>query len=1494
MKSFLFFFIFMLLNINIISQSIGDYRSRGNGNWKDVNIWSRWTGTSWVNATSPPTFSTNVTIHDEDIVTITYPGLNQYNECANLTLTSGVLNGNEGLNIFGNINVFVNAQIGDETSNPIIVISGENCIMSGLGGYYLGGIWKYEHWAAASISDLTIESGTIVNYKGISNQNFIKNDLNESKLNIIVKGTINCSQSDLSNNGYISLDGSNGNGSFNSGGSLTVTASGVINVGQIFVMNNNTNPVYSTTLNIYGLINARIFTFSSSGLAGGSFRVYDGGVLNIQVGGTFSNINNSVILDIGSKIIYSADNHQTVFAFGNYYNLVMEGSNGPINRTLSGNIGVLGKLTLKGTTNISPAGFVISYGSNASLEYSGISHTVSNAEWPDNFDKDIKIETTGKVQLNGNKSAFNGTILFTSGELDLDSYILSGTGSFLMTGYTKLYTKSVNGISANGNFSLTGIQTFSEFGTYVFNGINNHQYTGNLLPANVSNLIIDNLYYGGKVFLSNNLTVNTLLTRKRGELNLNGNQLLYGSNSGLLYDNGTVDLVAGDELPGIMNSLVHLSGWGKITLYSDQVINSFLIVDSISRLFVAAGKILTVNGNINNYGVVEGESGSKLYFGGDNFLNGEKSLIETYEVCFIKSGEQIIQRINRFHNSVHTSINTGAIVNFEDLDTLYLNYGTLTIQLGGRLNISGLFTIIGEGSIFDYGTIFINPLSSLVINGNNGINTNIAITLNLYDNNLNGSDGKLIFKGYNQLLAHNQGNITGASLNLILESGYLYVGPNTGIQSIISINGGFQNLGGILEMSPSNFIFNSDFYNGGISRIYRMDFKGSAIINTGTIEINNYLYFNNGGVQKVHGLTGVKISGELKIKSGTKLVIDNSISTPEQQQLTLIGGTGGTFTIEENGHLEINGNVTILGTEGCSSIQNFRCGTFVDYGQLTTNGNLWLCLGWVKMLGNKVNGTGKLQIGQEMSDYCDVTSILAQNLAVQTVTFEVPEGCGVDNGYVPLSTDGPTVIAGTYKFACGVEYAPHFRGLLMILDDGKFCGAWLSCYECLTFCSGFNAHGNVINLSNNPISVNLIGINNQVISGKFDSLNLNNAQGTTLSGNTSVNSLTLTNGIITTGIHTLTIGSGPNNLGNLIRINGHINGNLKRWIPNVNGTYNFDIGTLNHFRPANVVFTTAPNTPGTLTASFISSNPGKLGLPITINDTVIANCGIDGYWSIIKNDGFSGGTYNIELGATGFGGILNYELLRVLKRTDSSSAWMIEGVHKNASGSNSEPMVYRLELSNFSEFGIGGTSENPLPVEISTFFSIVEERDVLINWITETETNALTFEIERKRIDPNNDLESQIKWDKIGVVKAKGSSISKFNYTYLDKSLNSGKYFYRLKNIDIDGSFTYSCNILAEVMPPQSYEMSQNYPNPFDEKTKIDFQIPIESTIRIDIYDITGAFVETLVNSKYSEGYYSIDINATNYPAGIYVCRLFSKNLEGKEIIIQKKMVLIQ
>jgi hypothetical protein len=192
-----------------------------------------------------------------------------------------------------------------------------------------------------------------------------------------------------------------------------------------------------------------------------------------------------------------------------------------------------------------------------------------------------------------------------------------------------------------------------------------------------------------------------------------------------------------------------------------------------------------------------------------------------------------------------------------------------------------------------------------------------------------------------------------------------------------------------------------------------------------------------------------------------------------------------------------------------------------------------------------------------------------------------------------------------------------------------------------------------------------------------------------------------------------------------------------------------------------------------------------------------------------------------------------------------------------------------------------------LPVELSSFTAAGQGRDINLTWSTKTEVNSSAFQVERTVQGTQN-------WIKVGQVAASGNSNSPKEYGFTDKKLNSGKYSYRLKMVDNDGSFDYSSLVEVEVSLPKEYAISQNYPNPFNPTSRIDYQLPFDSKVSLELYGITGEKVATIINGEFAAGYYTAEINASAYnlASGVYIYRMNAAGENNQNFVQVKKLML--
>lgn len=133
---------------------------------------------------------------------------------------------------------------------------------------------------------------------------------------------------------------------------------------------------------------------------------------------------------------------------------------------------------------------------------------------------------------------------------------------------------------------------------------------------------------------------------------------------------------------------------------------------------------------------------------------------------------------------------------------------------------------------------------------------------------------------------------------------------------------------------------------------------------------------------------------------------------------------------------------------------------------------------------------------------------------------------------------------------------------------------------------------------------------------------------------------------------------------------------------------------------------------------------------------------------------------------------------------------------------------------------------NPSDVIITAFTGYVSVGKVFLNWSTSSEVNNSGFEIQRKQANHSEFLA-------LGFVAGRGTTNEVQNYSFTDANFNVGTYKYRLKQINFDGSFNYSNEIEVEITAPPETAFYQNYPNPFQVNTNLNYTLTNDSEVEI-------------------------------------------------------------
>jgi len=210
------------------------------------------------------------------------------------------------------------------------------------------------------------------------------------------------------------------------------------------------------------------------------------------------------------------------------------------------------------------------------------------------------------------------------------------------------------------------------------------------------------------------------------------------------------------------------------------------------------------------------------------------------------------------------------------------------------------------------------------------------------------------------------------------------------------------------------------------------------------------------------------------------------------------------------------------------------------------------------------------------------------------------------------------------------------------------------------------------------------------------------------------------------------------------------------------------------------------------------------------------------------------------------------------------------------------------QVSHFSNLAVTSKTSGVtiIPIELSSFSAIVVSDKINLMWTTLSETNNSGFQIERSPDGEN--------FVSIAFVEGHGTSTIERNYQYIDDEVNAGVYYYRLRQIDFNGSYEYSDAVKVVIGVPDKFYLSQNYPNPFNPETEIKYQLPAASSVNIKVYNIIGQEIKTLFSGHQSAGYYSVKWNGTNNQGMKVASGIYIYKMEAGSFIDIKKIVFLQ
>jgi hypothetical protein len=198
----------------------------------------------------------------------------------------------------------------------------------------------------------------------------------------------------------------------------------------------------------------------------------------------------------------------------------------------------------------------------------------------------------------------------------------------------------------------------------------------------------------------------------------------------------------------------------------------------------------------------------------------------------------------------------------------------------------------------------------------------------------------------------------------------------------------------------------------------------------------------------------------------------------------------------------------------------------------------------------------------------------------------------------------------------------------------------------------------------------------------------------------------------------------------------------------------------------------------------------------------------------------------------------------------------------------------------------------PLAVQLASFTATwAGTAGVRLEWMTVSECNNYGFEVERK-----DNAAGNFQCLRGGFVAGHGTTVTPQKYTFIDEDPLPNGGWYRLRQIDLDGSSHYSEAItpsqvtaVQHAAEPVTFVLQQNFPNPFNPTTKIRYQVPVASAVRLEVYDLLGQEVAMLQEGHVEAGVHDIRFDGSGLPGGVYIYRLHAGSFtDAKRLILLK------
>lgn len=370
------------------------------------------------------------------------------------------------------------------------------------------------------------------------------------------------------------------------------------------------------------------------------------------------------------------------------------------------------------------------------------------------------------------------------------------------------------------------------------------------------------------------------------------------------------------------------------------------------------------------------------------------------------------------------------------------------------------------------------------------------------------------------------------------------------------------------------------------------------------------------------------------------------------------------------------------------------------------------------------------------------------------------------------------------------------------------------------------------------------------------------------------NNMTFTNGILITDDNGYLIFD-PNATVSGADASSHVDGPVRKLVNTSTSSFTFPVGDGTVYAPIRISSINDEQNGDYFTAEYFFGNQ-SIGSNL---GSGLDHISLAEYWILDRGTNNVNNTPTTDARVTLFydentrsGSVTNASDLRVARW--NGSQWVNEGRGSGSSNNNTAgDVITTNRVTSFSPFTLGSSSTaNPLPIELIEFTATLQEsKQTNLSWATSSEKNNDFFTLE-KSLDGIN-------WFEIGRVKGIGTAETVTNYSFIDVNTVEGIQFYRLKQTDFDGKFSYSNKVFVNInAQPSKVDV---FPVPAKNTLNLNLNFELNDIATIVIYNAMG---QKVIETQSTTASATIDISELK--SGIYVVKIAA---EGQ--MIQTKFI---